>query len=251
MGFGYLLLNTYLILMFFTGVIATEIRQNFFHSDIRYDNLLPISEALQSFNASSVTECASNCFRETGCVSLFYKEEQCIGWDTRMDDIFPTIISTDTRYYELRGIYGNVAAGRPAVQSTLFPAFSGTYWAFKAVDGSRYPVAFAPDDSCSCTLMPSLEWWRVDLVNTYLITDVAILKRRDDLFGVTITNISIDIAPSVGGPYTNCYTTGPTFNTMRFETFTCGTPVTGRYVKLSKLVVTYLCLCEVEIYVQA
>ncbi|XP_033729848.1 fucolectin-like [Pecten maximus] len=242
------LLHTLLMALFVSAVIA-EFRQNYFHADSRYDNVLPDGGTLHYFNVSSLVECAHTCFDQTDCVSVFYKEGQCVGWNSRMDDVFPTTASDNARYYELRGIYGNVAAGKPAVQSTTFPPLSGSYGAYKAVDGSRYPVAFQPDDSCSCTNKVSLEWWRVDLLDTYLITDVAVLKRRDDIYGMTLVNISIDMALSVAGPYTHCYNTGPMFSLTRFETFTCDTPTYGRYVKLSKLVKSYHCLCEVEIYV--
>ncbi|XP_060070826.1 fucolectin-6-like [Ylistrum balloti] len=229
----------------------TEFRQNFFHLDRGYDSKLPEDGIKWNFIVSSLASCALECYHHTDCISMFYKDGQCIGWNTRLNDLSPTSLADNMRYYELRGIYGNVAKGKPAVQSSTFPPFQGSYVASKAVDGSRYPVAFQPDDSCSCTGKTTLEWWRVDLLDTYLVTDVAVLKRQDDIFGMTLVNVSIDVALDVGGPFSHCYNTGPTYSVMRFETFTCQTPIYGRYVKLSKLVQSYYCMCEVEIYVLA
>ncbi|XP_033759502.1 fucolectin-6-like [Pecten maximus] len=148
--------------------------------------------------------------------------------------------------------YGNVAEGKSAVQSSTFPPWSGIYQAFQAVDGSRYPVAVKPDDSCSCTASVALEWWQVDLLEKYLVTDVAVLQREDDPSGGTnLTNVSISVAQVSGGPFTECYNTGPTLSTTRFETFKCQIPVYGRYVKIMKLVKVNFCMCEVEIYVLA
>ncbi|XP_060070825.1 fucolectin-like [Ylistrum balloti] len=236
--------------MLFVLLFLSEFRHNHFHGDNRFDNILPSGGITLELAVPSLSSCAQECFYQADCVSVFYKDKKCIGWNTRTDDLSPTSLDENMQYYELKGVYGNVAEGKPAVQSSTFPPFSGIYSASKAVDGSRYPVAVKPDDSCSCTNKANSQWWRVDLLDTFLVTDVAVLKRKDDADGITLVNVSIGVSHASSGPFTTCYSTGTKTSTTRFETFTCQTPVYGRYVKLSKLVSDILCLCEVEIYVQ-
>ncbi|XP_069122607.1 uncharacterized protein, partial [Argopecten irradians] len=172
--------------------VVIQARENCFHADSRYDHVLPDDGLLSKVSVDSLPQCAQECLYLSDCFSVFFTAKgKCFTYSTRMDDFIPTVEKRSSKYYELKGKYGNVAAGKTAVQSSTFPPFSGIYEAYKAVDDSRYPVAVQPGDSCACTGLASDEFWRVDLSDTYLIRDVAVLQRHDDTAGTSSLNIKI------------------------------------------------------------
>lgn len=66
----------------------------------------------------------------------------------------------------------NVAVGRPATQSST----SGLAPAFYAVDGIA--ITNGPHARCSCTTNSENPWWKVDLISTYRVDDVAVIPCR-------------------------------------------------------------------------
>lgn len=93
---------------------------------------------------------------------------------------------SDSDFSSITGIQGNVAVGKPAMQSSIFPLGVGSYAASQAVDGQRIAVPFGVGSSCACTNNDVHKWWMVDLRATYLVTDVAVLKRNDDILGRSV-----------------------------------------------------------------
>ena len=69
----------------------------------------------------------------------------------------------------------NVALRGKATQGTQYEGHFGA--AYKAIDGNRNSI-FA-SGSCSHTAPMTNPWWRVDLLESYIVTSVAITNRAD------------------------------------------------------------------------
>ncbi|XP_055359191.1 fucolectin-4 [Betta splendens] len=72
-------------------------------------------------------------------------------------------------------VYENVALRGKATQSHRIQHPFGA--AYNAIDGNRNPNANA--GSCTHTIQQNNPWWRVDLLDTYVITSVVITNRGD------------------------------------------------------------------------
>ncbi|XP_021350065.1 fucolectin-like [Mizuhopecten yessoensis] len=147
------------------------------------------------------------------------------------------------------GFYGNLAENKPASQKvTLNMPVLGTYTADRAVDGVRDTRPFIPYDSCALVDKGVATWWKVDLLQPYMITSVAILARQ------TMSGQSADLGIGIGllttGPFSTCLTTSGSAGWINsFATFSCPVPIYGQFVKITKNVLNqYMCLCEVEVY---
>ncbi|XP_034001623.1 fucolectin-7-like [Trematomus bernacchii] len=140
--------------------------------------------------------------------------------------------------------YPNVALRGKATQSNRFFFAFGA--ASSAIDGNRDNKFFS--GSCTHTDAESNPWWRVDLLEPYIVTSVIIANRGDccfeNLLGaqVHIGNSLVDngaINPVVG-----------VISTVEaLATLTFIQSVEGRYVTVrSPGDGKYLSLCEVEVY---
>ncbi|XP_069118743.1 fucolectin-1-like [Argopecten irradians] len=151
----------------------------------------------------------------------------------------------------MAGPVGNLAAGKPAIQSSTL--FNAGFEAALAVDGRRYPMQNAAPSlrSCSHTLSDGTgddaPFWEVNLNATYKITSVSFLGRQE-CCGERNSGLNITVAESSAGPYTLCYyyPLGPGF-VNEMKTFHCTQPLTGRLVRISRAV-DVLNPCEIEVY---
>ncbi|KAJ0055569.1 hypothetical protein NL108_005416 [Boleophthalmus pectinirostris] len=139
----------------------------------------------------------------------------------------------------------NVAVKGQAVQSsTLYPA-----GAHRAIDGRR--DTYYTESSCSHTEEETAPWWRVDLGQTFVVSEVKVTN-RGDCCPERLDGAQIRIGDSLhnnGNDNPRCasITHIPLGNTF---SFTCESgKMEGRYVNLvlpgHKKILT---LCEVEVY---
>uniref|UniRef100_A0AAV2KSS2 C-type lectin domain-containing protein n=1 Tax=Knipowitschia caucasica TaxID=637954 RepID=A0AAV2KSS2_KNICA len=139
----------------------------------------------------------------------------------------------------------NVAVkGRAVQSSTLYPAE-----AHRAIDGRR--DTFYTEGSCSHTAPQSDPWWRVDLGQPFIVSNVKVTN-RGDCCADRLDGAQIRIGNSLknngnDNPWCTNVTHIPLGNTF---TFTCkSTGTTGRYVNLLLSgEMRILTLCEVEVY---
>uniref|UniRef100_A0AAV2KMD6 C-type lectin domain-containing protein n=1 Tax=Knipowitschia caucasica TaxID=637954 RepID=A0AAV2KMD6_KNICA len=150
------------------------------------------------------------------------------------------VYSTDFAYPQ-----PNVAVkGRAVQSSTLYPAE-----AHRAIDGRR--DTFYTEGSCSHTAPQSDPWWRVDLGQPFIVSNVKVTN-RGDCCADRLDGAQIRIGNSLknngnDNPWCTNVTHIPLGNTF---TFTCkSTGTTGRYVNLLLSgEMRILTLCEVEVY---
>ncbi|CAN9514475.1 unnamed protein product [Ophioblennius macclurei] len=139
----------------------------------------------------------------------------------------------------------NLALRGKATQSHRYAHDFGS--AYTAIDGNRDGIF--DHGSCTHSAQDSNPWWRVDLLDSYVITSVVIANRQDCCF-TRLSGLQIHVGnsldrdglanPKVGEIVQGSVETVYTNLTERVE---------GRYVTLSlpghgK----YLTLCEVEVY---
>nr|KAG5709099.1 hypothetical protein BaRGS_028555 [Batillaria attramentaria] len=112
--------------------------------------------------------------------------------------------------------YSNVAAGKTAKHSSLYPWYGGE--ASKAVDGNADPNW----DSCSCSHTSDEDtspWWYVDLGGTYIIKQV-VITNRGDCCGERLANFTVEVfeddPESPSSPRQRCYSR---FTKSVFEQF--------------------------------
>ncbi|XP_048057788.1 uncharacterized protein LOC125275135 isoform X1 [Megalobrama amblycephala] len=138
----------------------------------------------------------------------------------------------------------NLALGATAVQSSTFDGLTA---AQNAVDGNRNPNYISR--SCSHTKADKDPWWRVDLLEVYMVTRVSITN-RGDCCAERINGAQIRIGNSLenNGNNNELATTVvsiPSGDTKTFEF----QPVKGRYVNIFIPGRNeYLTLCEVEVF---
>ncbi|XP_029927572.1 fucolectin-1-like [Myripristis murdjan] len=143
----------------------------------------------------------------------------------------------------------NLALRGKATQSSIRGApWTGYSAASNAIDGNRQSQFMA--GSCSTTEYQTNPWWRVDLLDSYIITSIIITVRGDCCAEETIgANIYIsdspieDQSPKKADGYVPHVPLGKSF-TLNFDS-----KLEGRYVTLkmegqNKV----LSLCEVEVY---
>ncbi|XP_053182675.1 uncharacterized protein LOC128366051 [Scomber japonicus] len=142
--------------------------------------------------------------------------------------------------------YQNVALRGKATQSTRLEHILGS--ASNAIDGNR--ESNYPAGSCSHTKKQTNPWWRVDLLESYVVTSVVIINRRD-CCPEQSNGAEIHIGNSlrdngVANPVVGVI---PSIPAGRPHTVTVTKHVEGRYVTVvlpgpDKSLV----LCEVEVY---
>ncbi|KAG7999307.1 Fucolectin-4 [Nibea albiflora] len=143
--------------------------------------------------------------------------------------------------------YENVALRGKATQSDRYNHAFGA--AYSAIDGNR-DTNF---DHASCTHTSGLKpnpWWRVDLLDSYVITSISIYN-RGDCCPERINGLQIHIGNSLTNNGLNNPLVGQIIDLRGTPAFTktFSPHLEGRYVTLLLPgVAKYLTLCEVEVY---
>ncbi|KAK9514329.1 hypothetical protein VZT92_027804 [Zoarces viviparus] len=137
--------------------------------------------------------------------------------------------------------YENVALRGKATQSDRYEhVFSAAY---NAIDGNRDANYHA--GSCTHTDEMTNPWWRVDLLESYIVTSV-IITNRGDCCAERLNGAQIHIGNSMNNPVVG---TIPSAGLGESVTLTFTENVEGRYVIVALPgPKKYLTLCEVEVY---
>ncbi|XP_062279276.1 fucolectin-4-like [Scomber scombrus] len=142
--------------------------------------------------------------------------------------------------------YQNVALRGKATQSDRYEHMFGS--AYSAIDGNRDSTFAA--GSCTHTDEETSPWWRVDLLESYIVTSIAITN-RGDCCEDRLNGLQIHIGNSLheNGIENPMVGTISEIGAAKLFTLTLDERVEGRYVTLtlpgSKKILT---LCEVEVY---
>ncbi|XP_033011947.1 fucolectin-like [Lacerta agilis] len=148
---------------------------------------------------------------------------------------------------EFQGAALNLAKGRPACQSSIFP-HEIIAAASKAVDGNCGGDWYKPG-TCTHTLLDTEPWWYVDLGEQYAIS-VVVVKNRGDCCGERLQGAQIRVGDSVADHGKSNPLCGTITNTSlgSVSTLNCNW-LKGRYVSVNiPGRAEYLTLCEVEVY---
>ncbi|XP_049903888.1 uncharacterized protein LOC126392508 isoform X2 [Epinephelus moara] len=144
---------------------------------------------------------------------------------------------------------GNVALRGKATQSTRFNGQEiGFAAAYNAIDGNRDTNYL--HGSCTATAQQTNPWWRVDLLESYIVTSV-VITNREDCCAERIHGAKIHIGNSLegNGASNSLVGTIPAIAPGETYTVTVSGHVEGRYVTVylpgSDKILT---LCEVEVY---
>ncbi|KAM6936362.1 fucolectin-like [Lycodopsis pacificus] len=137
--------------------------------------------------------------------------------------------------------YENVALRGKATQSDRWEnALSAAY---NAIDGNRNAIYSA--GSCTHTITMTNPWWRVDMLDSYIITSIVIVNRVD-CCAERLNGAEIHVGNSLNNPVVG---TIPRAGPGESVTLTFTERVEGRYVIVAlpgeNRVLT---LCEVEVY---
>ncbi|ROI15874.1 Fucolectin-4, partial [Anabarilius grahami] len=146
---------------------------------------------------------------------------------------------------EVEVFAGNLALGATAVQSSTYE----TAAAQKAVDGNRNSDYHR--GSCSHTKGDRNPWWRVDLLNVYMVTRVSITN-RGDCCAERINGAQIRIGNSLqnNGNSNQLAATVVSIPLGQTKTFEFES-IKGRYVNIFVPGRNeYLTLCEVEVFAE-
>ncbi|XP_061092934.1 fucolectin-6-like [Conger conger] len=136
----------------------------------------------------------------------------------------------------------NVALRGKASQSDLHLGEWTAYsHASNAIDGNRNSNMSL--GSCTHTTNKPNPWWRVDLLQTYLIASVTITN-RGDCCGERINKARILIGSSIHAAQCSMI---DGLSTGETKTFHCPQPMIGRYVTVILRKKEYLHICEVEV----
>ncbi|XP_013883757.1 fucolectin [Austrofundulus limnaeus] len=145
--------------------------------------------------------------------------------------------------------YENVALRGKATQSQLYRAeWSAFAIASNAIDGNRDSTFF--DGSCTHTQTMLNPWWRVDLLDRYVI-DHVVITNRGDCCEERISGAQIRIGDSLkdNGIANTLVATISSIPAGGSQTIEFSPAVEGRYVVVvnpgSNKILT---LCEVEVY---
>ncbi|XP_034409591.1 fucolectin-6-like [Cyclopterus lumpus] len=142
--------------------------------------------------------------------------------------------------------YENVALRGKATQSDRYEHAFGA--ASSAIDGNRNSKFHS--GSCTHTDKEKNPWWRVDLLESYIVTSVIVIN-REDCCSERLNGAEIHIGNSLddNGAANPIVGTIPETNSDRQFTLTFTERVEGRYVTvLLPGSDKYLTLCEVEVY---
>ncbi|KAJ8340846.1 hypothetical protein SKAU_G00331370 [Synaphobranchus kaupii] len=141
----------------------------------------------------------------------------------------------------------NVAVRGKATQSTLRRNGYGMYGhADNAIDGNRDSDLYHA--SCSITNNEANPWWRVDLLETYVVASVTITNKgaccAENINGAEIHIGNSLVNNGIDNPQCSVVSSLARGET---KTFQCEQPLSGRYVTVYLPRTEYLQLCEVEV----
>ncbi|XP_026117571.1 fucolectin-1-like [Carassius auratus] len=145
----------------------------------------------------------------------------------------------------------NLALRGTAVQSSTYNSCG----AAKAINGIKYSPSGIPTPEeiytyCSITSKELNPWWRLDLLDSYSISNVIVTNRADSCCPDQTAGVEIRIGNSLennGNNNPRCAVTSlvPAGSSVSFS---CG-GMEGRYVNMYiPNIQEYLTLCEVEVY---
>ncbi|XP_069125561.1 uncharacterized protein [Argopecten irradians] len=231
--------------------LLQDIRNRHYRIEERYFDKLPTSNILWQKTDIESRWCLYACQRDDNCTSIFIRNGNCYGYPTKLHESIYLQTEIGMKYYELSGPIGNVAAGKPANQSSYL--FGTTeFGPGRAVDSLRYPHQ---DDrnliSCSHTadvddVEDSNPFWEVNLESRHLVFSLSFLS-RSECCGERNQRLNITVAETASGPRALClYYPGPPF-VEEMKTFFCDKPVAGQFVRISRDQ-PILNPCEIEIY---
>ncbi|KAJ8340855.1 hypothetical protein SKAU_G00331460 [Synaphobranchus kaupii] len=140
----------------------------------------------------------------------------------------------------------NVALRGKATQSAIYLAeTTALCHASNAIDGNQ--DSFLDHGSCFHTAHAPNSWWRVDLLQTYIIASVTITNRNNNEERISGAQIHIGNSLENNGiDNPQCSVIG-SMALGENETFYCEKPMIGRYVTVSIPRAEYLYMCEVEL----
>uniref|UniRef100_A0A672Z4A5 Fucolectin tachylectin-4 pentraxin-1 domain-containing protein n=1 Tax=Sphaeramia orbicularis TaxID=375764 RepID=A0A672Z4A5_9TELE len=143
-------------------------------------------------------------------------------------------------------VYENVALRGKATQSDRYEHMFGA--AYNAIDGNRNSVFAA--DSCTHTDEQTNPWWRVDLLDSYIITSIKITN-RGDCCPERLNGVQIHVGNSLedNGLRNPIVGTIAAIAAGSTDTLSFTDHVEGRHVILVLPGINrFLTLCEVEVY---
>ncbi|KAJ8340848.1 hypothetical protein SKAU_G00331390 [Synaphobranchus kaupii] len=140
----------------------------------------------------------------------------------------------------------NVALRGKATQSTIRSGSETVYsHAGNAIDGNQ--DSLLEHGSCFHTLNATNSWWRVDLLQTYIIASVTITNRKNAEERIRGAQIHIGNSLENNGiDNPQCSVIG-SWGAVETKTFQCEQPMSGRYVTVFLPKAEPLHLCEVEV----
>ncbi|XP_060071506.1 fucolectin-1-like [Ylistrum balloti] len=232
----------------------TDIKNTFYRIDERYGNQLPVTGILWKKTGIVVRWCLYECLLDADCVATFFNNGTCHGYPEKIHDFIEMETNIGTSYYELAGPVGNVAAGKPAIQSSYI-GDTISFGPDRALDSVRSPKQDETDPSLiSCAHTADVDendadhnpYWQVDLKSRHLVLSISFLSRYE-CCGDRNTRLNITVAKTDTGPRALCvYYPGPPFQ-GQMKTFFCEKPVIGQFVRISRDRIN-LNPCEVEVY---
>ncbi|KAK7885960.1 hypothetical protein WMY93_025581 [Mugilogobius chulae] len=154
--------------------------------------------------------------------------------------------SDQTGLCDIGKVEKNVALRGKATQSDRYDSDFGA--AYNAIDGNRESDYAA--GSCAVTEQQTNPWWRVDLLNTYIVTSITVTNRRD-CCPERLDGAEIHVGSSLinNGDDNPVVAVLPHIPAGRSLTINFSSRVQGRYVSVvlpgtGRL----LTICEVEVY---
>ncbi|KAI1894912.1 hypothetical protein AGOR_G00120650 [Albula goreensis] len=140
----------------------------------------------------------------------------------------------------------NVALRGKATQSAIYTSNEGRCQADAGIDGNR--DSNWNHGSCFVTTNAPNPWWKVDLLQSYIIASVTITN-RGDCCAERINGAQIHVGNSLenNGIDNPLCSVVDTMSAGETKTFQCEQPMLGRYVTVYIPRHEYLHLCEVEV----
>ncbi|MEQ2238615.1 hypothetical protein ILYODFUR_034928 [Ilyodon furcidens] len=170
--------------------------------------------------------------------------------DVEEQRLYSTLLQgTDEAGVARKATEKNVALRGKATQSTRYKGeWDGFVDAYNAIDGNR--SGDLKQGSCTLTAAETNPWWRVDLLDLYIVTQI-IITNRGDCCEEQINGAEVRVGTSLRdqGSANPVVATIPAIAAGSSYTINMTHSVEGRYVivvipGLSK----FLTLCEVEVY---
>jgi hypothetical protein len=135
---------------------------------------------------------------------------------------------------------GNLAAGRPTLQSSTYGSGSSAAASKRAADGN--PDGNWGDNSVTLTNHEAQPWWQVDLGAVIPLAEV-VLYNRTDAYGERLSNFDLQLSND-GATWTNAVH----FPGTAAARETISLSASGRFVRVRLRDTNFLSLAEVEVF---